>query len=698
MAKDSNGRRGELLDLNRLPARLIQDSLRDPATGIQGASPNLGRILPPHIYTVQGRAGTMARVYRNADEAMRDSITNAHRMRNECGVMECLQARQRGTCLLKWHLEPEDNKDQKQEKLCQELTTIIERIPRFMEMRRNLMEAIWYGKYGVVYQWDHRQIGGHIRHAIVHWEPRHGDKLVFRYDDGTGKYDPRQVGIRIGAGYELSKIRAMYPDYQRDKISPTDQGLAYFLDKWERETLMAIHKHEIEDGPWEDPYASGAIHGMGIRSRIYWSWYQSQELLSYLLEYTERASLGVEIWPYEFGNPDSYDKTREAAEERIGGGRSIVLMPVYRGEDAQMMTIQHIEPGLGGLESLKSVIEDYFGKRIKRYILGQVLTSEAEATGLGSGVADAHLATYADIVRYDSTNLEETLTTDLVRPLQLLNFPSMRNVFVRFRIDTESDQAEKIMAGYEQGWQMGLKIKAEDVYQLIGATAPDDDDEVLQNPQFMQAQAMMQAPGGGAPTGALPNGMPGAGGPAGPPPEPGMSWVDPSPTHAGYWRHPPSTKPVFPGIGQPQQYQLAGRPERYEQPGSGASKPQPNVWPGNPAAGQPTGGLRIGAMDGSGEVSPEHMMPVDPDFEQKHPRGGPKNPGQFAPKPGGPDEKSDQKPEQPQEQTPEQPAPGAAAGRRKRQRAARGLRRRLPGRCPRARPLRPRRDITPSAS
>jgi hypothetical protein len=40
-------------------------------------------------------------------------------------------------------------------------------------------------------------VGGHLRTIVKRWEPRHGDKLVFRWDDGSHEYDPDQVGIRV---------------------------------------------------------------------------------------------------------------------------------------------------------------------------------------------------------------------------------------------------------------------------------------------------------------------------------------------------------------------------------------------------------------------------------------------------------------------------------------------------------------------
>jgi hypothetical protein len=153
-----------------------------------------------------------------------------------------------------------------------------------------------------------------------------------------------------------------------------------------------------------------------------------------------------------------------------------------------MYGVQIVEPGLGGINELQSVLQTFFGHKIKRYILGQTLTSEAEATGMGSGVADAHLATFHDIIRFDGLNLEETLTTDLVRPLQQWNFPGTDDIYLRFVIDTESPDAQERIAGYQAAWSMGLKIRTEDMYDALGAAPPQDGEEFLDNPGLESAR------------------------------------------------------------------------------------------------------------------------------------------------------------------------------------------------------------------
>ena len=95
-------------DPKHLPASVIYESQRDPAEHIEGATPGFGQDFLPHIYTVGGRRGIVSQSYLNMDEALRDSWTNAEKMRADCGIMECIEARERASALLNWHIEPEN--------------------------------------------------------------------------------------------------------------------------------------------------------------------------------------------------------------------------------------------------------------------------------------------------------------------------------------------------------------------------------------------------------------------------------------------------------------------------------------------------------------------------------------------------------------------------------------------------------------
>lgn len=470
---------------HRLPASVIQAAMVDPAAG-SGAPPNFGQEIVPHIHTANGRYGIASNAYLNMDEALRDSRENAERMRSDCGIMECIEQRERAVALLPWHIEPEDPKDPQQKELATTLTGILEETPRFTEYRRSLLEAIWFGRSAIANQFGAMQVKGSWRTVVKRWEPRHGDKLVFRYDDGSREVDPEQVGIRVSTTF-----RTAYNHSNRStnrKIQPTEMGLVYWLDRWERET-MVIHKHMVEDGPFEDPRSAGRIHGIGIRDRIYWTWYAMVECLQRVVEYLDRAAFGVEVWPYQAGSDRAKQAAKDAALNSMGGGRTVILAPLPAGEDPERYLPHLIEPGLAGVSTTMEIIRTFFGHKIKRYILGQTLSSEADATGLGSGVADAHLATFADILSYDARNLEESITRDLLRPIQRWNLPGCWTKF-KFRIDTESDNVREKLEALYKAWQMGLRLKADELYSIVGSSRPGLDDEALTNPQIaMAAQA-----------------------------------------------------------------------------------------------------------------------------------------------------------------------------------------------------------------
>ncbi|MFG0261022.1 MAG: DUF935 family protein [Novipirellula sp. JB048] len=470
------------LSPNQLPARVLQQSQRDPAEGVVGATPNFGQDWLPHIHTIGGRRGIVSQSYLNMDEALRDSRANAEKMRADCGIMECIEARQRATALLNWHIEPEDNTNPDELALCEVLTGIVEATPRFTEFRRCLLESIWYGRYANAIRYRPSLVKGQYRTIAKAWEPRHGDKLVFRFNDGSYTADEDQIGIRVHAAWngQRSYVDPRSGQVVRN-IQPTEQGLVYWLSPWQRKT-MVLHKHQIEDGPYQDPMMAGRIHGVGIRDRIYWTWYAMVECLQRVVEYLDRAAFGIEIWPYQAGNPQSQADTERAAHEAMGGGRTVILAPLPPDENPDRFMPQLVEPGLGGVSTTIDIIRTYFGHRIKRYILGQTLSSESEGGGLGgSGVADAHMATFADIVEYDARNLEETITTDFVRTLQSANFPNSWRMQPKFQIDTESPNVQAKMQAYKDAYDMGLKIKSSEVYDTIGASMPDSSDEILQS-------------------------------------------------------------------------------------------------------------------------------------------------------------------------------------------------------------------------
>ncbi|MEK9809269.1 MAG: DUF935 family protein [Candidatus Nanopelagicales bacterium] len=475
----------------------------DPAMLVSGA-PNFGQEAVPHVTSFVGLVGTLSKVYRGADEALHHSLDNARFMRNDVGIMESLEQRMRLTSQLAWHIEPEDGQSTEQKELASEVTKLLGRVRRFSEMRRVLMEAIWYGKYAVQFRWDRHRVGNREyfiptpspKRESYGWTPINGDKMVFRWDDDTDPiyaHNGEELGP-IGIRVNLARVS----EKMRPYCFPTDRGNAYFPPLWQR-GMFCIHKHQIEDAAYEDPLNAASIHGVGIRSRIYWEWFQKQEMLAFLMEMLERSAGGIEIWEYPAGNKDAENKCKAAALNRGGPNKNVILFPKPQDETASLFDVRHVFWDTSGAQVIKELLETYFGHRIKRYILGQTLSSEADATGLGSGVADIHLDTLMQIVRYDATNLAETLTYEYLKRVIEYNFPHAGGHHLKFVLETDTPNAQETIKGFETAWQMGARIKESDVLDLIGAAIPTTTDRILPSPNQ----------GGGIGAGMPGDGMPG---------------------------------------------------------------------------------------------------------------------------------------------------------------------------------------------
>jgi len=451
-------------------------------TEIPGMPPGQGQTIFPHaagflgIYT----AGS-ARVYWPSDTALKMARQNAIKMRADAAVMECVELRQRATALLDWRVECDAESDE-YERARGLLEKILKRIPRFTQYRENLLHALWFGRYAVAnrYAWD--WIDGQKVVAVQSWIPVHGDKLVWRVDaDAADILDG--LGIRVGGVAGLSREVRQWHEEHRQWIESTEFGWAYFPPPGKRDVLV-VHRHYIEDGEYEEPRNASRIFGVGIRDRIYWTWYQKQDALAWLMEFLERSAFGIELWYYPAGNPQAREELRQAAAERAGPNKNILLVPRPPGVEGAIYGVERIEPSLAGAQALKEIITDYFGHQIKRYILGQTLTTEAHATGLGSNLASIHLDTFLQIVRYDAINLQETLTDQVVRRLVGWNWPGLDAQAFRFVIELERDDTREKLEALQAAFNMGLKIRTADLRELLAISDPAPGEEYVQHPGF----------------------------------------------------------------------------------------------------------------------------------------------------------------------------------------------------------------------
>jgi len=483
---------------------------KDPGFNNPELAPNAGRVIVPHVATFSGIVSTLAKTYKNPDEAIRHSTANAAMMRRDPMVMGPLLARQQSVALLDWTIEPEDKRDPEQVEVAKLLHNMIASIPNFVKYRRNLLEAIWYGRYGIQHRWGFtRTSRGTKVIAVNSWVPVNGDKILFRYEDYTGKYDHDEIGIKVSPAHVKNDIIA-----GRQDLEWNTEGSAVFLRRWER-ARMALHKHLIMDGDYEDPTTGGMIHGVGIRHFIYWTWFQKQETMAQLAELVDRSGMGFTIYRYPAGDDQAKQEMLDIANKQATANQIVMphdpMNPAYG--------IEQIPPNTQGVNALMELIDGYFGGWILRFILGQTSTVRAEPSGLGGGQSDLHRESFVQIVRYDAENLDDTITRDLVQRYVEFNFPSMKHINFKFKSHVPDPNVNEKLAGLQAAWTMGAKIKANDIMSLVGLNLAGEDDVALYNPE-LQASIMQLEQQGAMP--AEPEAAEGAEGAEGEVPEEGV--------------------------------------------------------------------------------------------------------------------------------------------------------------------------------
>lgn len=442
----------------RVKEELEEKGYRPPPPPINPVMPPLQGewTVPPHL-TFSGIVNQISHSYRwTFDESLKECVYNAKAMRRDPVLMGALRARQIPVAQLDFHLEAQNEKDPKQLAAVANLENILKKdFPRFQEFKMSLLEAIWFGRAGcqMTYKWDYTT--GSRRLLVKDHSPINGDKLVFKWWGNPGVL--------------------VHPLYEGTK-EMTDRGLTHFVTNQERQ-CWAIHRFEPEDSDFFDFDRAGAVMGVGVRGRLYWFWWLKTKILGQLIDYLQRVAVGYTIYYYEQGSEQSRMEVEDLAAKHIGG--QAIIFP--RKADGTGPMVQRLEPSTAGAQLFESLITGYFDDVMTQFIRYQTLTSGTGATGLGSGVAEAHQSTEERIISYDAISLAETMTTDVVYPLHRWNncqngeqIPCPKLVF-----DVEKPNVSEYMEGVQTYFEMGGTVDGDDVRSVLGIPRPEPNHEIL---------------------------------------------------------------------------------------------------------------------------------------------------------------------------------------------------------------------------
>lgn len=417
----------------------------------------------PHALNFQALYNNYSKVYSfRWDEAMRDNRNNALAMRRDVFIRSLLQERILPTANLPWALEVDEPNDPAQKWVLDYLTKCLRSGFRMQRLRRNLLEAIWYGRYAVQVQWA-KQNGMWV---VVDHAPLNGDKIQYQWD-GT-------PCVMVN-GQEAQRLKQIWG--QQSVVLSDANGPLFRLSHPAARGRFVIHQHDVDDADYFEGEMAGSRWGVGLRSYFYWAWWLRQQMLDWAISFMQAVgTTQLAIVNFAQGNAAAEAEARAIAKQL--SGKIVIVMPRLPTEKFQVVEIVTVDTK--GIDTLQSIIENYFERRMERMAVGQSMSSGADSeSGLGgTGRANFAKDTKFQIIDWDQGNLAETLSRDLVEVSKRLNAP-----FAQFPVrlihsvpdpeaDMKLDQAQKLV-------NMGIPIDAGDLRNRTGFAKPEVGAEVV---------------------------------------------------------------------------------------------------------------------------------------------------------------------------------------------------------------------------
>lgn len=472
----------------------LLDHHGNPIRGHDGSAQAAGIALP-HGWTFISRSGGSSNTYWHDrfDEALRHAREDAEVMTRDAGLMALLQERILAVNNLPWHLEIPDEKDKTQTRVRDTITRIVKGIRPFRRITRWLYEALWFGKSAVQVEWEWCKV-------------RDGDEKAKRDIRGlTVRQQWPVQGDKIGHQYDHTPYVLIYSaeedSLHNAEVISTVLGRAITLRGSWRERFL-IHKHLAEDVDYYNADQAEAIHGVGLRSKLFWLNWLKLEWLGNITDYFDRVGCGLTIWRFQQGNTQALAAVKQAANEQQNRAHIFVPVSPDGGKDAGT-GVERIEVPTSGADALLKLIE-YVDTQIERYVVGQEGSASSTSSSGHSNESSTEFQqdTKRNIAVQDSSFMAESLTGDkdnpsLISTIQKYTYP-WADFPVTLVFDVESGESDKrLQAVKTVAVDLGIPVKADEARKAAGLSKPADGDELVKPPQAQQQGGMPGA--GGSP-------------------------------------------------------------------------------------------------------------------------------------------------------------------------------------------------------
>lgn len=190
-----------------------------------------------------------------------------------------------------------------------------------------------------------------------------------------------------------------------------------------------------------------------------------------LAAFLEVYGMPIRLGRYR-GNPSKKDKLSLLRAVRDLGRSAFGIIP-------DIMDVEFVEGGKGNSKDYLDSI-NYWDRIISKVILGGTLTSQADGKSSTNALGNVHNDVRKELIEADAKQISETISRDIVMPLQMFNGLVINGRYARFEFDIVEEIDQKAMVDvFDKGVQIGMKIPVAWAHKKLQIPMASEEDEVL---------------------------------------------------------------------------------------------------------------------------------------------------------------------------------------------------------------------------
>ncbi|MGE4307430.1 MAG: DUF935 domain-containing protein, partial [Novosphingobium sp.] len=270
------------------------------------------------------------------------------------------------------------------------------------------------------------------------------------WDTSSDVWLPAKLKYRHPSWFEFDRVDGETPLLKNG----TGQGEPLEFGKF------IYHAHQAKSGL--------PVRG-GLARAVAWGWMFKNYSIKDWVSFLEMYGQPIRVGRFDPGAHENDIAKLMRAVSQVGTDAAAVY--------PRTMDIEFIDgkTGTAPNELWRSMAE-YIDDQVSKAVLGQTSSTDAKASGIGSGQSDLHGQVRDDIRDDDGDILAATLNRDLVIPIVQFN-KGPRKAYPRLKIEVPKpndvkakvDAAEKLVA-------MGVEVDADDMREMAGLPAPKSPD------------------------------------------------------------------------------------------------------------------------------------------------------------------------------------------------------------------------------